>query len=80
MDFIMEEVPENQMGRLLECLRYAGVITKPTFKIVPGKSSSKTYYTFRVYQPKGVSGKQWAKMNVSRCKSFQINAHEAKSS
>lgn len=63
----------QNVGTLLECLRYASVIgnVKHEYK---DDEDGKGYYSFDIYAPKNVNYEAWADMNAERMRSFMIRA------
>jgi hypothetical protein len=65
----------QNVGTLLECLRYAGVISKPIHSF-DGDDDLEGQYSFNIFTPKGSLSIPWAKMNAERMRSFGINAKD----
>lgn len=59
---------ENQLGALLESLRYAGVIGD----LEDAFYNDKIQYKFTLYAPKGLNEKAWEMMNKKRMRTFSI--------
>jgi hypothetical protein len=67
-DFIMDKSTFGD-GAFIECLRYAGVVTK--------HESSTSTACFDIHCPKGLDSKNWSEQNARRMQSFGINAVSA---
>lgn len=62
----------GDVGQLLECLRYAGVVKNLDLSPSPFNGS------FDLLPPTGQDCVAWAEMNAERMRSFGINAQPAK--
>jgi stalled ribosome rescue protein Dom34 len=68
------EIKETEMWLLLECLRYAGVISKVETESVEKGNRHMTVFKFDLYPPQGVQDQVWADMNAKRMRSFMVKA------
>lgn len=60
-DFILDKSTMGD-GTLVECLRYAGILTKHSDSC------------FDIHCPRGLESKPWSEQNAKRMQSFGINA------
>ena len=66
----------QNVGTLLECLRYAGVISNVEHDYNDGEDA-KGHYSFTIYAPNcDIDQEVWASMNAKRMRSFMINAQD----
>ena len=63
----------DNVGVLLECLRYAGLIGSLEHKYEDDEDSE-GFYDFIMYAPKDVETEAWAWNNAKRMRTFMINA------
>jgi hypothetical protein len=64
---LVNKSPTTQVCSLIECLRYAGLLSVHTF-------DPEEKITFDIQPPHGVDSKKWAEMNAKRMQSFGYNA------
>lgn len=74
-----KQAQEGEVGALLECFRYAGMISAPT-DLEGGGMRFRMYCPYRPYRPyrSSVSTEQWARMNAERMRSFTFDAQAMK--
>lgn len=66
---LFEDQLKGEIGGMLECLRYAGLVSH--------LRDTELGLTFDIKAPHGVDSKMWASMNAERMRSFVFNAEAA---
>lgn len=66
-----DQMENTELLRLLECLRYAGVVR------IHDKVGSGHPEAFDILPPKGVDSMVWADQNAQRMQTFDFNAVDA---